>query len=81
MPIYEYRCSNEHLSSKICSHAASYEPHVCPRCGEIAERQFPMSHVEPDGIYSYAPNIGTEQDYERRRTAIREGQRVIKREA
>lgn len=36
-------------------------------------------HVSPDGVYSYAPNLGDPERFERQRAAIKEGQKVIPR--
>jgi hypothetical protein len=44
------------------------------------EYQFPMTHRQPDGIYSYAPNIGSADDHERRHEALKSGQRIIDRQ-
>jgi hypothetical protein len=45
-------------------------------------RQFPLTHCAPDGVYSYAPNIGNPEVFEQRRAAIKRmkedgGPRVI----
>ena len=79
MPIYEYKCVAGHVTETIRSYA---NRHDCPRCrcGLETTRLFPTPHVEPDGVYSYAPNLGSEEMFERRRTAIREGQKMIKKE-
>lgn len=79
MPLYDYKCGEGHLTTEFRSYENRKRGPKCKRCGAKTQYQFPMSHVEPDGIYSYAPNIGTEADFERRREAIKEGQKVIKR--
>jgi hypothetical protein len=38
---------------------------------EKMERLPPMPHVPVDGIYSYAPNIGTAAEHERKNEVIR----------
>jgi len=38
------------------------------------------AHVEPDGVHSYAPNIGDPNRFERQQEAIRTGRTVIDRE-
>ena len=76
MPMYEWRCAAGHALDVIVNYSRRDDPRRC-RCGLMMTRQFPMSHVEPDGIYSYAPNIGSEEAWENRRHAIREGIRVI----
>lgn len=79
MPLYDYRCPSGHVTETIRSYA---NRHDCPRCrcGAETSRVFPAPHVEPDGVYSYAPNLGTEETFERRRHAIREGVKMIKKE-
>jgi hypothetical protein len=37
------------------------------------KRRVSAHHRQPDGIYSYAPNIGTEADYERRTANAKAG--------
>lgn len=49
---------------------------ACPKCGTVMGRVISRSHIVPDGVYSYCPNIGTEADFERKRHAIREGIKV-----
>ena len=82
MPLYEYRCTP---CSKTVTAIRSYPERLdymtCPQCSAGMEYQFPMTHRQPDGIYSYAPNIGNANDYERRRAALESGQKVIKRTA
>jgi hypothetical protein len=80
MPLYEYICPDGHHTTRLCRYEDSYAPVVC-QCGKEAARLFPLTHVETDGIYSYAPNVGTEADFERRHEAIKAGKKVIKREA
>jgi len=77
MPIYEYRCSQcGKISSRICSCEESFTPLACIECGAETERLFPIPHVPPDGMYSYAPNIGDSESFERKQTKIEERERI-----
>jgi putative FmdB family regulatory protein len=78
VPLYDYACSNGHTFERIVRYAVADEQ-TC-HCGAALTRLPHKPHVEPDGIYSYAPNIGTEATFERRRAAVREGKKMIKKE-
>lgn len=54
----------------------------CPDCGAPTEYILSAHHAPPDGIYSYAPNIGTADNYERKAELHRQQQeeRAEKRE-
>lgn len=67
MPIYEYRCGEGHLTERIRKYAERDEPLACERCSTPTQRIFSAHHAEPDGIYSYEPNIGSAADFERKR--------------
>ena len=47
------------------------------RCGQSAQRIMSRSHCPPDGIYSYAPNIGSAAAFEKRQQAIKDGVNVM----
>jgi putative FmdB family regulatory protein len=80
MPIYEYACSDGHISDVIRSIARRDEAVACLTCGaETTRLEVSRSHVPPDGVYSYAPNLGDPERFERQRHAIETGQRVIER--
>lgn len=70
MPLYEFRCIDGHTTEHIRSYGTRDDPVLC-KCGKPTERLFPKPHVEPDGIYSYAPNIGSKEDFERRTEAAK----------
>lgn len=80
MPIYEYRCPEQHVTPKIRKYADRDDPVEC-RCGAPAERIWSNTHCPPDGVYSYAPNVGDPDRFERQRAAIRSGTKVIPRES
>jgi hypothetical protein len=80
-PIFEYACEDGHRTETIrpANRRADYLP--CAQCGKATTPQFPTrTHCPPDGVYSYAPNIGCPERFERQRQAIKDGTRVIKRE-
>ena len=83
MPIYEYLCPNGHTVEIIRRYPDRDEPVDCLECGEPTHRLPPMPHVPVDGIYSYAPNVGTAREHERKNAVIearREGKPEPKRE-
>ena len=55
------------------------DPKSC-KCGEPMTRLVSLPHCSPDGIYSYAPNVGSEADFERRRAALRDGVKSYKKD-
>lgn len=80
MPIYEYRCPDGHLHEDVRAYENRNKRARCPRCKRLARRIFSAHHAEVDGIYSYAPNVGNPDRYERQQQAMRDGTQVIKRE-
>lgn len=79
MPVYQYRCAEGHLVEHIRRIAARDEPATCPHGHPAPRVEVCVSHVPPDGVYSYAPNIGDADRFERQRHAIKTGTRVIPR--
>lgn len=81
MPIYEYECSSGHISERVRKHAERMLPVVC-HCGKGCRFvEISQPHCLPDGMYSYAPNVGSERAFERRQQALRDGVKVIKKDA
>lgn len=78
MPLYEYECANHHRTERVRKIAERHDPLACA-CGEAMTLTISRPHVEPDGVYSYAPNIGDPDRFERQRHAIREGIKTIPR--
>lgn len=75
-PIYEYRCPSGCVTELFRPISERTTPTVCA-CGQKAELSVSLTAKRTDGIYSYAPNVGSEQKFERHREAIREGRKVI----
>lgn len=80
MPLFDYRCSDGHTKERLVAWTARDTPTLC-HCGKLLERQMHVTHAVPDGVYSYAPNIGSEAAFSRRLDAIKNGERIIKKEA
>jgi putative FmdB family regulatory protein len=81
MPLYEYDCPDGHRTEKIRSFVARNDPLVCHCGAETLRVEISHTHCAPDGVYSYAPNLGSEAAFERKRHAIREGIRVYPKES
>lgn len=79
MPLYDYRCGEGHIHEDLRAYDFRDKRTRCPRCKRIAKRIPSAHHAETDGIYSYAPNVGSPERYERQRQAIRDGTKVIPR--
>ena len=75
MPKYEWRCPAGHAKDFIVKYADRDNPRTC-ECGAEMMRLFPLTHTMPDGMYSYAPNLGSAHDFERKREAIKDGVKV-----
>lgn len=72
-PIFEYRCvACRHVQEELRPMVEYRRPGVCQRCGQEAIRIISLPHALPDGLYSYAPNIGDPNTHERRNEIIRE---------
>jgi len=63
-PIYEYACNCGHSEEVIRRYEHRDEPVPCRACSGAMERRFSAHHRQPDGIYSYEPNIGTPERFE-----------------
>lgn len=79
MPMWDYTCANGHTEEHVRSIPERDAPFACA-CGASMRRvEIARAHVPPDGVYSYAPNIGDPERFERQREAIRNGTKVIPR--
>lgn len=65
MPIYEYRCSHKHKLEALCRFEHRDEVQTC-HCGLPMQRIFSAHHTEPDGVYSYEPNLGSRDAFDRK---------------
>lgn len=81
MPIYEYRCACGHVTEELRRIGERGTSAACEHCGSTASLVISRTHSPPDGVYSYAPNLGTEESFERKRNAIKEGIKVYPKEA
>lgn len=77
MPIYEYTCSNQHRVERFRKISQRHDDLLCPECRRVMHLAVSRPHVAPDGIYSYAPNVGSAEAFERKRDAIKNGVKVI----
>lgn len=67
MPLYEYRCPDcDRIDERLRRYEDRDSKANCPTCGGRAERIISAHHRQPDGIYSYAPNLGNPADFERK---------------
>ncbi len=79
MPIYELACDQGHVTETIRRYEHRDDARTCAECQRPMHRIVSRSHCPPDGVYSYAPNIGDPERFERQRAAIREGKKIIPR--
>lgn len=79
-PIYEYRCKAGHISEELRHADARRRPLRC-HCGKRAELIMSVPRLSPDGVYSYAPNVGDPVAFEKRRQAMKDGVSIYPKEA
>ena len=72
MPIYTYACARGHRMEQFRKMRQRNHRFQCPTCHLETWLIMSPAHIEPDGLYSYAPNIGSPEAFERRQAAIRE---------
>jgi putative FmdB family regulatory protein len=65
VPIFEYRCPSRHVIEALRKFEHRDEPQTC-HCGQPMLRIFSAHHQAPDGIYSYEPNIGSADAFDRK---------------
>ncbi len=84
MPEYDYKCDHDHRAVRLRTMSKRDDPLACEECGGAMTLTMSRSHVAPDGVYSYAPNVGDPERFERQREHIKArkegGPRVMKRE-
>jgi len=72
VPIFEYRCSQGHDKTQLRKYEDRDKPCLCEICDSSMLRIMSAPHVAPDGTYSYAPNIGRADAFDRKKTIIEE---------
>ena len=70
MPLYEYRCSAGHVHERLRKISERDNPASCLVCMEQALPIISLPHIEPDGVHSYAPNVGNREDFDRKMAKI-----------
>ena len=65
MPIYSYRDQHGHTFDKLRPWRLADQPAICLICGCEGTRIMTAHHAPPDGVYSYAPNLGDEAKFQR----------------
>lgn len=70
MPIYEYRCPNGHTHERLRRYVERDRECRCLECDELAQRILSTPHIGPDGMYSYAPNVGSKDAFDRKQAKI-----------
>ena len=78
--IYEYKCPNSHGAEKLRKIANRNDPLSCPECGEPMFLIISRTHRQPDGIYSFAPNVGSPDAFDRRWENMKAGKRIMDKE-
>lgn len=71
MPLYDRRCPNGHTTTVLVRYDERDEPVPCSACGAHTDRLFPLSHCPPSGVFSYAPNMGDPNKFERHQAMIK----------
>ncbi len=74
--LYQYRCEGGHDSEQFAAMAERGEPRPCPYCGELAARVITAPHVAPSGVYSYDPNVGNPEQFDRRHEEIKQQEKT-----
>lgn len=75
MPLYDYRCPNGHTTTRLFTWRYRPDRVRCRLCDSMADWQFPVPHCLPDGVYSYAENIGSPDAFERKEAKIADRER------
>lgn len=75
MPIYDYS-DGTHQTTRFRKMDERHNPLTCPECGEPMHLIISKTHRQPDGIYSFAPNKGDPNVFERRWENLKAGKRL-----
>ena len=70
MPLYEYKCPNGHIHERLRKIAERDEPCTCLLCDEQASPIISAPHLQPDGVYSYAENVGSMEAFDRKQAKL-----------
>jgi hypothetical protein len=73
---YDYS-DGEHIEERWRKMDERHDPVTCKVCGKPMTLIISKTHCPPSGVYSYEPNIGNPEAFERRRQAIKDGTKVI----
>ena len=65
MPTYEYKCPDGHTMERLRKIEGREGPVTC-HCGKLAELIIGAPHIPPSGVYSYEPNLGDADKFDRR---------------
>lgn len=80
-PIFDFDCRAGHAHEEIRHFERRDDPATCRTCGlEARRREISRPHCVPDGMYSYAPNVGDANHFEMRREGMKNGQKLFKKE-
>lgn len=80
MPRYNYQCPRGHDTEVWRKMGNRRRAVACETCGKPARLVLSRTHCPPDGVYSYAPNVGDPARFERQLHAIKNGTKVIARD-
>jgi putative FmdB family regulatory protein len=79
MPLLEFECPDGHRVERLVKIEDRDRQRFCSTCRKPLRRLISAPHVEADGVYSYAPNVGSPERFERQRHAMRNGTKTIPR--
>ena len=66
MPLFEYKCPGcGKVTERLCKYEHRDILNPCRDCRTDMPRILSAHHQAPDGIYSYAPNEGSPDKFER----------------
>jgi hypothetical protein len=72
--IYQYSCG-EHITEKMRKIADRHQPVEC-ECGKPSKLIISRPSGSPDGIYSFAPNMGDPNVFDRRHEMLKQNKRL-----
>lgn len=79
MPIYSYVCPAGHQRDHLRKYEQRDDSVTCEECGESMRRTMSVANIPPDGVYSYEPNIGSKEKFERQHEQLRSEDKIPKR--